>query len=485
MKRQRNEYEVIILGTGLAGLIAGTLLSKNNRSVLLLKEKDYHPSLVNKGYRFLPFSNFSEKRPKTAPIDGISQALNLPFLTGYRSEEGKMEGAKKKVAFQVILPKARVDLFIEPSLFQREWKREFPKEVTEIETFYAEMGHLKRLLKGLKTREGFQRFFPFQTRSLVKRFLPSGFIPEKRISNRLSFFSGEFRAFVNLQLLSLGNLCSNLLPVAVASHILFNELDEFTPHRLEEFILEQFLKSGGGVEEIDGVEEVGSDWRRGCVVSSKSLEGEQREFRADRLILNLPLHRFTNLMGKKGKRLLKWEKRIRPKYVLCPLFLGIREKVIPVGMKDFLVSILDMEKPFEGGNLLFLALSPKGDETYAPDGKRALTVESLIPVEKLDEHSLIENQKEVINHLIHLFPFLEEHIDFTDFNWFNEQVHRLSYPHFIYEATSSFRWREGVIPTRISKNLYFTGKENFPYLGLEGELLSGLIAGREVLKTYP
>ncbi len=53
-------------------------------------------------------------------------------------------------------------------------------------------------------------------------------------------------------------------------------------------------------------------------------------------------------------------------------------------MRDLLVSILDLEKPYGGGNLLLLHLGPKGDGEWAPEGKRALTVESLISVEQGD-----------------------------------------------------------------------------------------------------
>jgi hypothetical protein len=36
----------------------------------------------------------------------------------------------------------------------------------------------------------------------------------------------------------------------------------------------------------------------------------------------------------------------------------------------------------------------------------------------------------------------------------------------------------------MGKNLYFIGKENFPYLGLEGEILGGWRVGKEILKKY-
>jgi phytoene dehydrogenase-like protein len=153
-------------------------------------------------------------------------------------------------------------------------------------------------------------------------------------------------------------------------------------------------------------------------------------------------------------------------------------------MRDLLVSILDLNKPYEGGNLLFISLSQKGDESEAPEGRRALIVEGLMIPKRWDPDLFVEHQKGVMRHLNHLFPFLEEHIEVTNWDWADEQFSCWSYPHFLYETTSDFEWREGVVPNRISNNFYFVGKESFPYLGIEGEVLSGLIVARQILEKY-
>src|SRR4030067_1662253 len=132
MKQQSEEFEVMILGSGLGGLIAGTWLSNANRHVLILKEEGYHPSYLKEGYQFVPFSNFSEKRIKLSLLEKISQALDFSFLThgqaGIGEIELKLKRLRQKVAFQVILPKARVDLCSQRPMLQAEWKREFWEE---------------------------------------------------------------------------------------------------------------------------------------------------------------------------------------------------------------------------------------------------------------------------------------------------------------------------------------------------------------------
>ena len=490
MKRNGDEYEVIVVGSGLGGLAAAALLAYHNHKVLLLKESPYHPVYVKEGYRFVPFSNFSERRLRLALLQKISQALNLSFPThegeDTRKSETKSERPKQEVAFQVILPKARIHLFCHRSMLQMEWKREFPKELSQIENFYREMDRIQSLLKKMKTEDSWS-VFPLRPSPWIKRWFPFKSLPKETMGEKLSSFSKEFRQFIQLQLISWGNVYSDSFPIFLTSHLLSSgEAEKWVSNidaeKVAKGIFEKFFQSGGIVEEIEGVEKIEIGWwkRRFTL----TLTGEKKTIRSKFLILNSPPHRLSSFLGKREKLLSKWRKKIQPRYALLPIFLGIDEKVVPVGMRDLLVSIMDLEKPYEGGNVLFLSLSPKGDETAAPEGKRALMVESLIPVEKWDESSLDEHLKSIMKHLHYLFPFLEKYIEFTDWSWANKQFLCWSYPHFIYETRHDLKWGEGVVPTRISKSLYFIGKENFPYLGLEGEVISGWMVAKQILKKY-
>jgi hypothetical protein len=236
------------------------------------------------------------------------------------------------------------------------------------------------------------------------------------------------------------------------------------------------------VEEIDRVERVDHKWRKGFTFT---LEGDRRVFQSKSLILNAPLPSFIGLLGKEGKSLSRWLDRVHPRYLIFPCFLGIREKAVPIGMRDLLVSMVDVEKAYEDGNVLLLGFSPKGEEAVAPEGCRALTVQSLVPYGSFmswNQACFASHQESVMKHLNHLIPFLEPFLEFADFDWTKEQIRRWSYPHFLYETVGEFNWREGLVPNCLSKNLYFIGKENFPYLGLEGEVLSGLKVAQRVLE---
>jgi phytoene dehydrogenase-like protein len=406
-------------------------------------------------------------------------------------EDGKQakvisEKSKHSPTFQVVLPKARIDILPQRSQFEREWHREFPREAAEIRRFYDELDQIQDLFRkgdGKRRPSGFS--FPYEERPFVKKIFSSNPFPKERMDKRLLPFSKEFREFIQLGLISWGNLYSDRFPISLAANVLFDQTNELNIdmdiERLEKEILNQFSRSGGRVEEIEGVKDIKAWRRKGLALS---LEGNPEVFRSQFLIINSPLHRISSFLGKKGKGILRWGKKIKPLYVMTPLFLGIHEKVIPVGMKDHLISLLDLDRPYEDGNLLFLSMSPKGDRSRAPEERRALTVEGLIDVGKWDQIDLAGYQQKVVKHLYHLFPFLENYIEFVDFQWVNEQFSKWSYSHFLYECSSDFSWREGVVPMRMSKSIYFVGKENFPYWGVGGEVFGGLTVAQQILRRF-
>jgi phytoene dehydrogenase-like protein len=447
--------------------------------VSLLRERGYQSSCSFKGYHFAPFSNFSEKSLRPSLLKKISQALNFPLMQ--TQEKGKQTStsfvrSRRAAGFQVILPKARIDIIPDRSLFEKEWKREFPKEVERVEEFYEELDRIQHLSPS---------YFPLPRRSFITNIFSSNPSRKEKMDEKLRPFSREFREFVRLQLISWGNLYSDRFPVSLAAHILLDEANGTNPDfdlgSLGREILNQFLKCGGKIEEIDRVKNVDWRWRKGITLS---LEGDPRAFSSRSLILNSPLHRISSVMGKRAKELSKWQKKIKPRYVMVPLFFGIREKVVPVGMKDLLISILDLEKPYDDGNVLFLSLSPKGDETRAPEGKRALTVESLMSPEKWGQTLLIDYKEGVMKHLYRLFPFLENYVEFVDFKWSSDHVPKWSYPHFLYQPASDLYWKEEVVPARMTRDIYFIGKENFPSWGLAGEIFSGLTVAQQIMKKY-
>jgi phytoene dehydrogenase-like protein len=482
------KFDLIIVGSGLGGWIAGALLAKEGRSVLLLKERGTASFFASNRYLLTPFCNISEKRISPSAARKLFEALDHRRPADDRGSDPVDSPVTRtraeKPCFQVLLPKARIDLFVQRPLLRTEWKREFRTEASRIEEFHGEMSGL---LDRMENRGKADPFFPLGAPSLRRRFNPLRFLPEKSAEERLFSFSPEFRRFMWLQLLCRGDLYSNEWPVSLAAYLVREEEgDPPTPvgeaKELEKKIETVFSQCGGRVEEIEGLEKAAAGWRRDV---SLSLTGDRRTFRSARALFNSPLHSFRDLQGEAGRILSKWRERIEPRYVRLFTFFGIREKVVPVGMKDLVVSVLDPDKPPEGGNLLMIALSSSGDESQAPEGRRGMIVQSLLPfagMEDLkDEGTLSEHLEGVTNHLKRIIPFLDDHVEWMDSAWTREQLSHWSYSHFMYETRVPVRWRDGVVPTRLTSRLFFTGKENFPYLGWEGEVLAGRMAAKQIL----
>ncbi len=476
-KSKDGVFDVIVLGGRLGGLIAATHLVKEGRSVLLLKERNYRPYYTREGYRFVPFSNLTEKQ---IPADLLK---SIPSMISPVTHRKKSEKTPPNLLFQVILPEARIDLYRERSLLQREWRREFPDEKDRIESFYTELERVKEVLKKRRQEKGSFFGSPTGGSSFLKRWWSKRGLPKGGTHQWLSPFSPEFKKLIELQMLCYGYLCSTSYPIPLVAHLLLkDEENEQPPLDLEKVecdLMETFIREGGIVKEIDGVKKIETGWRKGVSVL---LTGEEISYRSRFFLLNSPLHSLSTIFGKKRNPFSKWEERIRPRYVLVPFFLGIREKGIPVGMGNFLVSILNLEKPYEGGNLLFLSLSKKREEHQAPEGKRALTVLSFLPYEGLTEDAFSKLQDEVLTHINYLFPFLDEYMEFVDGQWAEDQISCWSYPHYFYETESGFKWDGEFVPSRVFRNIYLCGREIYPHLGLEGEIRNGLRMGAELLR---
>ncbi|MGQ9509499.1 MAG: hypothetical protein ACUVTN_08905 [Thermodesulfobacteriota bacterium] len=477
MNREAPFVDVVVLGEGFGGLVSATLLAQARLSVLVLKEKGYSSFYLRGGYRFVPFSNFSEKRIRTHLIQEISKILYLPNLI-----HSLFDKLSQEHSFQILLPQARIDLFPFGPFFEREMEREFPREVENIKDFFLEMRRIKEGFEKYKNEKEGRIFFPLSFPSFWRKFAGFRFKRGEEIGKRLSSFSKEFREFIKLQILSYGNFTPDRADLSLASYLLLNqeEIKGWVDlEAMKEFIFKNFIDSGGRVLELEELDHMEKRGRDGFHLFLKK-ESSSIPFKF--MILNAPIQHLYSRFEFLQKNLSKWVNRVKPSHIILPLLIGIRERVIPVGMKDLLISVLDLEKSYEDGNLLFLSLSPKGDESQAPEGRRALLVEGLVSTDKLDQKSLEYFQKGVISHLGHIIPFFEDFVEFIDFQWTTDKINKISYPHFLYETNSNFYWREGLIPTKLSKSLFFVGKENFPYLGIEGEILCGLRIGEEILK---
>lgn len=480
MSEKRERYDVIVIGSAIGGLFSASLMAKMNISVLILKEKNYETSLLKNGYRFIPFSNFSEINLNKKLIDWIFEELDISWQPFRKALSDESE-IRKRISYQVLLPDNRIDVTDEALLFRIELEREFRNELDKIGDFFDEIRKIRDFLKDIKSREVPSGFFPVRRANLFVKWI-SSFFKRERMDKRLLRFSKEFREFIKAQLIAYGNFYPKQPSLYVSAYSLLKGLEDIDKtidiEKLNTHIINRFYSTEGKIHEVGKIERVERKKDRFII----NLDGGEKVLESRFIVINHPFKNISYFTNNESHHLLKWEKLIRPYYTIIPIFLGIKEKVVPVGMKNLLVSIFDLNKPYESGNLIYISISPTGDEFWAPRARRALVVEALIHnggINSLDESF----KRQVFSHLYNIIPFLEDYIDFVDFDWAEKQMTCWSYPYFIYGVEKSFDWRAGIIPNKLSKNLFFIGKENFPYLGLEGEIISGYLTAHNILDT--
>jgi hypothetical protein len=113
-----------------------------------------------------------------------------------------------------------------------------------------------------------------------------------------------------------------------------------------------------------------------------------------------------------------------------------------------------------------------------------MTINTLVPVgEAAGIEGIIQ---EMLDHVLEVAPFLDRSIRVMDGRpptegyrgqWTTRDI--------IYGGTLPFRVGDAILPTTTPlEGLYLACRENFPYLGFEGEILSGIKAAQAILSHF-
>jgi hypothetical protein len=159
-------------------------------------------------------------------------------------------------------------------------------------------------------------------------------------------------------------------------------------------------------------------------------------------------------------------------------YLGIEERVVPVGMEDNLFLMRDDDGGPLGLKCCYLALSPLGSE-MAPEGKRSLTVTALCPVDSLaniSRETVDETKEDILAALESVIPFLGEGLEHVSSDLEADEELRMNRP----LGTGMAAWTPGIIG-RMAVASKYRGRVAIirptpNELGIEGEALAALSA---------
>ena len=476
-------WDVVILGANAGGILAGALLSKRGFSVLILEGK-VKAGYIRGKYRFRRFSNLSELLVSRAVIEGVCQLLGLPLAHGDFTH-------REDLKCQILLPGHRVDISSDRTDLLGEMQREFPGSSGLIETFYSRLQEedwIGRTMMAIGDEQ------PFPGR--IGRLLAHAYhaLSDRPLSAFLGSLKGDktFARFIDVQMESMSYLLLDDFPFSLASHLISllvqDEVftDMMSPQGFMDRVKGEVVRGGGRFKVLESFNTIRIEKSPGEFMIHTKEEGKTISSRV--CVGNLPSPQLRELIPTafSGRKWAGRGKRLWPKYFIFSLNLGIDARGIPVGLGDCFVSLRDLDAPFENGNLLMVFMGPEG--VGAPSKKRSVTVNAFVPMAKgrsdrAGIKGVIEN---MLVHLLEIAPFLERSIRLIDGRPSLERYRRQwTNSDIIYGGTSSFRVGEAIFPTITPmEGLFLACRENFPYLGFEGEILSGIKAAQAVSKRF-
>ncbi len=477
------KYDVIIFGANAGGILAAALLTKKGFSVLILEEKAKAGSVRGK-YRFRRFSNLSELLVNRSVVERIYDLLGLPLINGEFTQ-------RKDLKCQILLPGHRVDISADRTEFLDEMKREFPGDFGLIEALYLRLQKHDWIRRTMMVMDGEQklldqigRWFDHVYHTTSDRPLSAFLAPMKgdRVSSR----------FIDVQIKSTSYLIADDFSIGLALHLMgiFVEDEAFTAmmgsRGFMNTIKGEVVGGGGRIRTLDSFSTIRIEKSPGEFRIYTKEEGEPVVSRV--VIGDIPFTQLKKLVPSAfpGR---KWDEkggRLWPKYFVLSLNLGIDARGIPVGLGDCFVSLRDADSPYENGNLLMVFMGPEG--IGAPMGRRAITVNAFVPCADgrpsgIEIRGVIE---EIMIHLSEVAPFLDRWIRVMEEQpSLDRYQSQWSCKDIIYGTTSSFRVGEQILPiVTPMEGLFLACRENFPYLGFEGEILSGIKAAEAVFKHF-
>ena len=480
-------FDTTILGANLSGLVTAALLVKRGFNVLVVDLESERHEIKKSGYTLKRFpSLFHGFGPKQVYTE-IFQELGIPVLE-------KKRFALAKPAFQFVLPHNRIDVFQGRDELFEVLRKEFPDQSTMMMSFYNDMDHFASALRSFLTED---LVFPpytiregMRSRRVAKQVFNQ--LQDKKIVDYKTFIesfglSKTASAFIDAQTQFLSAIYPDRMSLFYAAYLLgWTNNGIFQADggikALEDICKERISSYRGSFHQSAGIEQI--DF--GKITGIKF--PEVREMIKTKYILYTgnPEEFFKAHAPKAFKGVLKDMMAVEePAAHTFTLYAGIDDQVVPVGMEDNVILVTDPEKDLIDSNMMFVRLSPRGDSSFAPEGKRLLSVTMKVCIDG-GELTVVEVQRlarEVAVQIKSMMPFLDQFLDFVaieeSFALYQAERHESFRP----TIDPDDRFGVSFLTNRTPhKSVFYTGPGVLPALGIEGEGYSALQAANIISK---
>ncbi|MDP8225472.1 MAG: hypothetical protein P9L99_19080 [Candidatus Lernaella stagnicola] len=474
-------FDVAIIGTELAGLVAGALLVKRGFQVLVIDVESERVQVRRNDYTLKPFPGLFFGFGQGQVFQEIFQELGIPFL-----EKKRFELADP--AYQIALPDVRLDIPQGTDEWTKLLSVEFKADAHQMIALLNEANRYASVVRGLFANEVVYPAHKLRERYRLNRAfsqLGSDFKEGARLSH--ADFMAQFelspagRAFLEAQHHFLATIYPDEMSLFFSAMI-FSYIDKgiYTVEGglqvLENLCKERISSYRGQLQRAGEIEAI--DFAR---INEIKLAGVKDPVRTKKILVSTNIGDFLERFAPKNMKGSFQEKvdTPPPRRHAFTLYVAIDEQVVPVGMRENVILVSDAEQPISSRNLAFVKLSPAGNTEYAPVDRRLVSMTVIVDPShgELDAAGARRLGKHMHGRLRDLIPFLD---DYTDFVAYDEsfalyQALRRT----VAEPAIDPEDRLGIaaLPNRTPhKEVFYAGRGTLPGLGMEGEGLSALMA---------
>ena len=492
---QPSTFDVIVIGSGIGGLVTATQLAAKGANVLVL-ERYLIPGgsagyFERDGYRFDVGASMIFGFGKQGTTNLLTRALDAVNVS--------LETIPDFVQIHYHLPgKLEIKVHRDYEKFLQELTAKFPHERKGIRRFYDECWQVFNCLNAMEllsleelgylTRVFFQH--PLACLGLVK-YLPqnAGDIARRYIKDP------DLLKFIDIECYCWSVVPADLTPMINAGMVFSDRhygginYPKGGVGQIAQKLVEGLEKAGGRIEYKARVTEIILE--KGKATGVKLANG--KIYRARRIVSNatrwdtfeklLP----AEIMPAAEK---KWQSRYQKSPSFLSLHLGVKAKILPLGTDCHHIILEDWDKMQASEGTIFVSIPTLLDPSLAPDGYHI--IHSFTPSWMEDWQGLsprdYEAKKEeraagIIDRLEKVFPGLEAGLDFQEVG--TARSHR----RFLGRADGTY----GPIPKRkllgllgmpfnrtSISGLYCVGDSTFPGQGLNAVAFSGFACAHRI-----
>jgi phytoene dehydrogenase-like protein len=491
-----SSYDVVLVGTQLAPLLAGALLAKRGFRVLLVAQDELPPTYEALGIE-LPREPF-HFLPASSPI--ARRTLNeLALHQVFRRHATQIDPA-----LQICLPRHRFELARDPEILEREIEREFPEVKRPVEDLFRSVERNDALLDRILDRD---LTWPPQTflerRELARATVQQPFGKNGASLDPLAEFPEQhpFRLALELPARFSDGMDPDY-PTGLRLTRFFNAwtrggavLDRGYA-ALRAMLLESIRTHSGEVREPEKVDAILV--RRGAA-SGVRIAASGEEIGASWVLVGSPLATMLRLVPDRAPFEEVFERIGEPvvRYYRYTLNLVVAARGVPEGMSRDVFFVRDTQRSIAEANALRIEVEPPSDRPY-----RTLAIETLLPrrgIEDIPEYTQSVRER-LLASLGELVPFLGDHLEIVDSPHDGRDVQDMKNRRFV---SAGEPWSRGpqtmrrvygfpvttglgvcALPVRTPiKKLLLVNEQVVPGLGLEGLFMAAWSAARVVSKT--